>query len=91
MRSALEITRRLRALGYPAPQFVVASRGHGLRYLVQRRLPGVTERRGETYSTLNEVKPKIAMVLLDYNEDAVVKSFLKQIAKHAKIVFSRTV
>lgn len=51
----------------------------------------VTERRGETYSTLNEVKPKIAMVLLDYNEDAVVKSLLKQLAKHAKIVFSKTV
>jgi parvulin-like peptidyl-prolyl isomerase len=51
----------------------------------------VTERRGETYSTLNEVKPKIAMVLLDYNEDAVVKSLLKQLAKHAKIVFSKNV
>jgi len=50
----------------------------------------VIERRGETYSTLNEVKPKIAMVLLDYNEDAVVKSLLKQLAKHAKIEFSKT-
>ena len=51
----------------------------------------VTERRGETYSTLNEVKPKIALVLLDYNEDAVVKSLLKQLSKHAKIEFSKTV
>jgi len=51
----------------------------------------VTERRGETYSSLNEVKPKIAMVLLDYNEDAVVKSLLKQLAKHAKIAFSKSV
>jgi parvulin-like peptidyl-prolyl isomerase len=51
----------------------------------------VTERRGETYSTQNEVKPKIAMVLLDYNEDAVVKSLLKELSKHAKIEFSKTV
>ncbi|MGO9607775.1 MAG: peptidylprolyl isomerase [Candidatus Binataceae bacterium] len=48
----------------------------------------VTERRGETYATLNEVKPKIAMVILDYNEDAVVKALLKQLAKKAKIQFS---
>lgn len=40
VRPTLEITRRLRALGYPAPEFVVTSRGDGLRYLVQRRLPG---------------------------------------------------
>ncbi|HKN00203.1 MAG TPA: peptidylprolyl isomerase [Candidatus Binataceae bacterium] len=49
----------------------------------------VTERRGETYATLNEVKPKIAMVILDYNEDAVVKSLLKQLAKKAKIEFRK--
>lgn len=40
VRQTLETTRRLRALGYPAPEFVVASRGNGLRYLVQRMLPG---------------------------------------------------
>jgi hypothetical protein len=50
----------------------------------------VTERRGESYSTLNEVKPKIAMVMLDYNEDAVVKGLLKKLAKKAKIEFSKT-
>jgi hypothetical protein len=50
----------------------------------------VTERRGETYSTLNEVKPKIAMVMLDYNEDAVVKALLKKLSKKAKIEFSKT-
>ena len=50
----------------------------------------VTERRGETYSTLNEVKPKIAMVMLDYNEDAVVKALLKKLAKKAKIDFAKT-
>jgi len=50
----------------------------------------VTERRGETYSTLNEVKPKIAMVMLDYNEDAVVKALLKKLAKKAKIEFAKT-
>ncbi|MBV8136510.1 MAG: aminoglycoside phosphotransferase family protein [Deltaproteobacteria bacterium] len=40
VRPTLEITRRLRALGYPAPEFVLASNGDGLRYLVQRILPG---------------------------------------------------
>jgi aminoglycoside phosphotransferase (APT) family kinase protein len=40
VRPTLEITHRLRALGYPAPEFIVASRGDGLRYLVQRMLPG---------------------------------------------------
>ena len=50
----------------------------------------VTERRGETYSTLNEVKPKIAMVMLDYNEDAVVKALLKKLARKAKIEFAKT-
>jgi len=49
----------------------------------------VTERRGETYSTLNEVKPKIAIVLLDYNEDEVVKALLKKLAKSAKIEFHK--
>jgi peptidyl-prolyl cis-trans isomerase D len=49
----------------------------------------VTERRGESYSTLNEVKPKIALVLLDYNEDAVVKGLLKQLSKKAKIEFRK--
>lgn len=50
----------------------------------------VTERRGETFLPLNEVKPKVAIVLLDYNEDAVVKGLLKQLAKKAKIIFSKT-
>ena len=40
VRQTLEITRRLRGLGYPAPEFIVASSGNGLRYLVQRMLPG---------------------------------------------------
>ena len=40
VRPSLEITRRLRALGYPAPESIVASGGNGLRYLVQRMLPG---------------------------------------------------
>lgn len=49
----------------------------------------VTERRGETYAALNEVKAKIAMVLLDYNEDQVVKSMLKKLAKKASIEFRK--
>lgn len=47
----------------------------------------VVERRGETISPLPEVKAKIAMVLLDYNQDAVVKALIKKIAKGSKIEF----
>jgi hypothetical protein len=47
----------------------------------------VTARRGETVSPLPEVKAKIAMVLLDENEDTVVKALIKKIAKGAKIDF----
>jgi parvulin-like peptidyl-prolyl isomerase len=47
----------------------------------------VVARRGETISPLPEVKAKIAMFILDENEDAVVKGMLKKIAKGAKIEF----
>ena len=47
----------------------------------------VTSRRGETISPLAEVKAKIAMFILDENEDAVVKALIKKIAKGAKIDF----
>ena len=47
----------------------------------------VTSRRGETISPLAEVKAKIAMFILDENEDAVVKALIKKIAKGAKIEF----
>ena len=40
VRPTLEITRRLRALAYPAPEFILASSGNEVRYLVQRMLPG---------------------------------------------------
>jgi parvulin-like peptidyl-prolyl isomerase len=49
----------------------------------------VTDRRGATYAPLSSVKSKIAMVLLDYNEDYIVKSILKDLAKDAKIKFSK--
>jgi parvulin-like peptidyl-prolyl isomerase len=49
----------------------------------------VTARRGETYQPLEVVKAKIAMVLLDYNEDAVVKDLLKKLARKAKIEFHK--
>ncbi len=49
----------------------------------------VTGRRGTTYAPLSEVKPRIAMVLLEYSQEAVVKSLLKQLAKKAKIEFKR--
>ncbi|MGA7869763.1 MAG: peptidylprolyl isomerase [Candidatus Binatus sp.] len=49
----------------------------------------VLSRRGETISPLSEVKAKIAMFLLDENEDTVVKALLKKIAKSAKIEFKK--
>lgn len=49
----------------------------------------VVSRRGITYQSLNEVKPKIAMVLLEYNQDVVVKSLLRTLNKKAKIEFKK--
>jgi len=40
VRQTVGITRRLRSLGYPAPEFVAAGGDTGVRYLVQRMLPG---------------------------------------------------
>ncbi|HYK65930.1 MAG TPA: peptidylprolyl isomerase [Patescibacteria group bacterium] len=47
----------------------------------------VLSRRGETTAPLSEVKAKIAMFILDENEDLVVKGMLKKLAKGAKIDF----
>jgi parvulin-like peptidyl-prolyl isomerase len=47
----------------------------------------VTARRGESISPLPEVKAKVAMFILDGNQDAVVKAILKKLAKGAKIEF----
>jgi parvulin-like peptidyl-prolyl isomerase len=47
----------------------------------------VVSRRGETIAPLPEVKAKIAMFILDENEDAVVKALLKKLAKGTKIEF----
>jgi hypothetical protein len=49
----------------------------------------VVSRRGITYQSLKEVKPKIAMVLLEYNQDFVVKSLLRTLNKKAKIDFKK--
>jgi len=49
----------------------------------------VTERRGETYSSLDQVKPKIAMVLLNFNEETVVKNLVRQLLKTAKIEYHK--
>jgi parvulin-like peptidyl-prolyl isomerase len=49
----------------------------------------VTQRQGETFQSLHDVKPKVAMVLLEYNEDAVVKDLLRKLAKKAKIEFRK--
>lgn len=47
----------------------------------------VTARRGESISPLSEVRAKVAIFLLDDNENAVVKTMLKKLAKGAKIEF----
>ncbi len=47
----------------------------------------VVARRGETNAPLSEVKAKIALFILDENEDLVVKGLLKKLAKAAKIEF----
>jgi parvulin-like peptidyl-prolyl isomerase len=47
----------------------------------------VVSRRGGTISPLSEVKAKIALFILDENEDLVVKGLIKKIAKGAKIEF----
>ena len=47
----------------------------------------VVSRRGETIAPLPEVKAKIAMFILDENEDMVVKSLLKKLEKGSKIDF----
>jgi hypothetical protein len=49
----------------------------------------VTDRRGASYAPMTSVKSKIAMVLLDYNQDYIVKGMLKGLAKNAKIKFSK--
>jgi parvulin-like peptidyl-prolyl isomerase len=49
----------------------------------------VTARRGESISPLPEVRAKVAIFLLNGNQEAVVKSLLKTLAKSAKIEFKK--
>ena len=49
----------------------------------------VTARRGTTIAPLSEVQSKIAMALLSFNEEAVVKAMLKQLAKKSKIEYRK--
>ncbi len=49
----------------------------------------VTDRRGASYAPLSAVKAKIAMVLLDFNQEYIVKNTLKGLAKEAKIKFNK--
>jgi foldase protein PrsA len=49
----------------------------------------VTDRRGAEYAPLTSQKARIAMVLLDYNQEYIVKNMLKGLAKDAKIKFSK--
>jgi parvulin-like peptidyl-prolyl isomerase len=48
----------------------------------------VTDRRGASYAPLSSVKAKIALVLLDFNQEYIVKNMLKDLAKNAKIKFT---
>ncbi len=47
----------------------------------------VTDRRGASYAPFTSAKAKIAMVLLDYNQEYIVKNLVKSLAKTAKIKF----
>lgn len=47
----------------------------------------VTARRGESISPLTEVRAKVAIFLLDDNQNEVVKALLKKLAKGSKIEF----
>jgi len=47
----------------------------------------VTDRRGATYAPLKQVQPKIALVILDYNEQEAVDALVKQLKAKAKIEF----
>lgn len=47
----------------------------------------VLSRQGETYAPLGEVKAKIAMTMLDYNEEDLVKALVSKLQKSAKIDF----
>jgi Phosphotransferase enzyme family len=77
-----EITRRLRGLGYPAPEFIVASRGNGLRYLVQRILPGrpgaaLTPALLERVVELNRLQDQAASEFLEGWPTRIVESIEK--------------
>ena len=47
----------------------------------------VISRQGETYAPLSEVKAKIAIMLLDYKEEDLVKALVRNLQKSAKIDF----
>jgi len=47
----------------------------------------VTARRGESISPLTEVRAKVAIALLNFNQEAVVKALLKKLSKSSKIDF----
>jgi parvulin-like peptidyl-prolyl isomerase len=50
----------------------------------------VISRQGETYAPLSEVKAKIAIKLLDYKEEDLVKDLVRKLQKSAKIEFNNT-
>jgi foldase protein PrsA len=48
----------------------------------------VTEKQGVSYAPISAVHAKIALVLLQFNQEYIVKSTLKSLAKNAKIKFN---
>jgi hypothetical protein len=49
----------------------------------------VTARRGQTYAPFNAVKSQIALALLQYNQERVVRNLVKNLARKAHIRFQR--
>jgi peptidyl-prolyl cis-trans isomerase C len=49
----------------------------------------VTQRRNAKYAPLKDVREKIALVILDYNQDAVIKEVLNSLKRKARIEFAK--
>ena len=49
----------------------------------------ITDRRGATYLPLKDARSKIALVILDYNQNQAVKALLRRLRNQAKIEFTK--
>jgi parvulin-like peptidyl-prolyl isomerase len=50
----------------------------------------ITDRRGATYLPFKDARSKIALVILDYNQDEAVKALLRRLRHQAKIEFIKS-